>query len=54
MPDLIIFLVGLFAFVPFLAGLALMVMMAARSSQQVEIRKRPNVPLVPASRVDRD
>ena len=36
MPDLIIFLVGLFAFVPFLGGLALMLVMAARSSQQVE------------------
>ncbi len=44
MPDILIFLVGLFAFVPFLAGLTLMVLTAPRVDREVGARdqiKRP-------------
>jgi hypothetical protein len=53
MPDLLIFMVGLFALIPFLGGLTLMAMMAARAAE-AEKRENSNTPPVPISRVNRD
>jgi hypothetical protein len=53
MPDILIFLVGLFTLIPFLGGLTMMMLTAVRLGQEAEAREESNRPSLPESRTNR-